>query len=191
MDQIRRLREEKGMSQAKLAVLADMNPATLWRYETGQRSPNVDQLERLAGVLEIEVSDFFPKAQSPLSLEERTTSVFEDAIAIAAGKWLEDLDELEQKISAEPADKTLFERSEALSYSIVGRELLRGLLPHALLDENVSREDVEKAADEADRMPKDQREGVGRLVHLLLRVSNKAHNVWEIGKEEREHSDAS
>ena len=107
MEQITTLREQKGLSRAKLAVLADMNPVTLWRYETGQRSPTVDQLERLAEVLEIEVSDFFPKDQSPLPLEDRPGSAyyFADAISTVAGKWLDDLDEMDPpRLVAESQD---------------------------------------------------------------------------------------
>ena len=58
-EQIKRVREQKNMSQPKLAVLADMNPVTLWRYETGKQSPRVEALERLAKVLEIDVRGFF------------------------------------------------------------------------------------------------------------------------------------
>lgn len=73
MERLKILRETKGLSQAQLAVMADMNPTTLWRYETGQRSPTVEQLERLAEVLEVEVNDFFPKARAPLPLDPMMT----------------------------------------------------------------------------------------------------------------------
>lgn len=69
MEQLKALRERKRLSQVKLAQRADMNPATVWRIETGQRSPTVEQLERLAEALDLEVSDFFPKAQTPLRPE--------------------------------------------------------------------------------------------------------------------------
>ena len=69
MQRLKELREEKELSQVKLAQRADMNPATVYRIETGKRSPTVQQLERLAEALEVEVDEFFPKAQAPLPLE--------------------------------------------------------------------------------------------------------------------------
>lgn len=70
MERIRQLRTKRGLSQAKLAVRADMDPATLNRLEQGKGNPNLRTLERVADALEIEVADLFPKAQAPLPLEE-------------------------------------------------------------------------------------------------------------------------
>src|SRR5215212_9659002 len=64
MERIRQLRKERGLSQAKLAVMADMDPATLNRLERGSGNPNLKTLERVADALGVEVADFFPKAQS-------------------------------------------------------------------------------------------------------------------------------
>src|ERR687898_467968 len=61
MDRIRQLRKERGLSQAKLAVMADMDPATLNRLERGTGNPNLKTLERVAAALEVEVADLFPK----------------------------------------------------------------------------------------------------------------------------------
>jgi transcriptional regulator with XRE-family HTH domain len=49
MERIRQLRKAKGLSQAKLAVMADMDPATLNRLEQGKGNPNIRTLERVAG----------------------------------------------------------------------------------------------------------------------------------------------
>jgi transcriptional regulator with XRE-family HTH domain len=68
------LREEKGLTQVRLAVAADMNPATLNRIEMGRANPNLKTLERLAGALDITVSrlleDDSPKVQASLWPEE-------------------------------------------------------------------------------------------------------------------------
>lgn len=90
------LREKRGLSQAKLAARSDMNPATVWRIETGQRSPTVKQLERLAAAMDLEIADFFPKIQVPLQLEEGKPTagrIVADTMAVTAGKWLEELDD--------------------------------------------------------------------------------------------------
>jgi transcriptional regulator with XRE-family HTH domain len=71
MEELRRLRKERKLSQAKLAALADLDPSTVNQIETGARRPNTRTLEKLAAVLGVEVSDLFPKAQSPLPLEDR------------------------------------------------------------------------------------------------------------------------
>jgi transcriptional regulator with XRE-family HTH domain len=71
MERIRELRGEMGISQVKLAVRADMDPATLNRLEQGKANPNLKTLERLAAAMDIEVADFFPKGGSRSSTEPR------------------------------------------------------------------------------------------------------------------------
>jgi len=66
MDEVRRIRNERGLSQRRLAELAGVNKVTLVHIETGKSSPNVETLEKLAAALEVEVADFFPKPQAPL-----------------------------------------------------------------------------------------------------------------------------
>jgi transcriptional regulator with XRE-family HTH domain len=96
MERIRQLRKERGLSQAKLAVMADMDPATLNRLERGTGNPNLKTLERVAEALGVEVADFFPKAQRRSSPEpsllnsledERRRSRFAEAVALAAERW--------------------------------------------------------------------------------------------------------
>jgi transcriptional regulator with XRE-family HTH domain len=78
MERIRQLRKERGLSQAKLAVMADMDPATLNRLERGTGNPNLKTLERVAEALEVEVADFFPKTQRRSSLEPSLFNGLED-----------------------------------------------------------------------------------------------------------------
>jgi transcriptional regulator with XRE-family HTH domain len=96
MERIRQLRKEQGLSQAKLAVMADMDPATLNRLERGTGNPNLKTLERVAEALGVEVVDFFPKAPRRSSLEptllngledERHLSRFSEAIIAVAARW--------------------------------------------------------------------------------------------------------
>jgi transcriptional regulator with XRE-family HTH domain len=68
MHRIRELREEKGLTQVRLAVSADMNPATLNRIEMGKANPNLKTLERLADALGITVSRLL-EDDSPKGLE--------------------------------------------------------------------------------------------------------------------------
>jgi len=62
MERIRQLRKEQGLSQAKLAVMADMDPATLNRLEQGKGNPNLKTLERVATALDVEVAELLGKA---------------------------------------------------------------------------------------------------------------------------------
>ena len=85
MERIRQLRKQRGLSQAKLAVMADMDPATLNRLERGTGNPNLKTLERVADALEVEVADLFPKVPGRSSpepslfngLEEERREAFE------------------------------------------------------------------------------------------------------------------
>src|SRR5215208_6469423 len=69
MEELKRLRKARGLSQAKLAALADLDPSTVSQIETGARRANTRTLERLAAALGAEVADLFPKAQAPLPFD--------------------------------------------------------------------------------------------------------------------------
>ena len=78
MERIRQLRKERGLSQVKLAVMADMDPATLNRLERGTGNPNLKTLERVADALGVEVADFFPKAPGRSSPQPSLNDALED-----------------------------------------------------------------------------------------------------------------
>jgi len=69
MEELRRIREKRGWSQARLARESGVNRATINTAEQGKRSPGIGTLGRLADALEVGVGDFFPKTQPPLPLE--------------------------------------------------------------------------------------------------------------------------
>ncbi len=64
--EIRRAREARGWSQAKLAGASDMGVSGISQIETGARNPSVTTLSKIAAALGLGVSDLFPKAQAPL-----------------------------------------------------------------------------------------------------------------------------
>jgi transcriptional regulator with XRE-family HTH domain len=74
MDQLKRLRTEKGLSQAKLAALADIDPSTVNQIERGAREASPATLRKLAQALDVSLAELLedaaPKAQAPLPLEE-------------------------------------------------------------------------------------------------------------------------
>src|SRR5829696_7706923 len=83
--EIRRLREEKGWSQAKLAGAADMGVSGISQIETGARNPSAVTLSKIAEALGVGVADLFPKAPAPSpelpfnSLEEKRRDETPDA----------------------------------------------------------------------------------------------------------------
>ncbi len=61
--EIRRAREAKGWSQAKLAGASDMGVSGISQIETGARNPSVVTLSKIADALGVEVTDLFPKGR--------------------------------------------------------------------------------------------------------------------------------
>ena len=64
--EIRRLREGKGWSQAKLAAAADMGVSGISQIETGARNPSAVTLSKIAEALGVGVADLFPLGQPRL-----------------------------------------------------------------------------------------------------------------------------
>ena len=64
MDEVKRLRLEKGWSQNELAYHAKLAPSVISLIETGKRDPNATTLRKLAEALEVEVRDLFPPGQA-------------------------------------------------------------------------------------------------------------------------------
>lgn len=68
--EVKRLREERGWSQAELAVYSESSQPTVNQIESGKRNPSTRTLEKLAGALKVEVADLFPKGQASLPFED-------------------------------------------------------------------------------------------------------------------------
>jgi len=83
VDEVRRLRLEKGWSQNELAYHAKLAPSVISLIETGKRDPNATTLRKLAGALEVRIPDLFEesgsgKAQRRSSLEPSLLNGLED-----------------------------------------------------------------------------------------------------------------
>jgi len=68
--EIKRLRNERDWSMARLAVEADMSVSGVSMIENGKRNLTTTTLAKLARAFGVEVADLFPKAQTPLWLPE-------------------------------------------------------------------------------------------------------------------------
>ena len=88
MEQLKRLREERGLSQVKLAARADLNPATVNQIERGARNASPGTLRKLADALGVSLVDLiegnYPKGQAPQpSLEDAARSeALQDALVV-------------------------------------------------------------------------------------------------------------
>jgi transcriptional regulator with XRE-family HTH domain len=79
--EIKRLREEKNWSMAKLAVEADMSVSGVSMIENGKRNLTTTTLAKLARALKVEVRDLFPLAQPPLDFDASELTTVEEADA--------------------------------------------------------------------------------------------------------------
>ena len=63
-DILTKQRRAKGLTQAELAELAGMNRSTIGRIENSSFMPSIEQLQSLAGALEIDVTSFFTEQEN-------------------------------------------------------------------------------------------------------------------------------
>ena len=94
--EVRRRREELGLTGAELAARSGLSPGAVSQIENGKRTPGSTTVMKLAQGLGVEVADLFPKkAQAPLFRElpdsaiqeERRLSRFAEAIVAVARRW--------------------------------------------------------------------------------------------------------
>ena len=64
MDEVKRLRLEKGWSQNELAYHAKLAPSVISLIETGKRDPNATTLRKLAEALEVRIPELFEESDS-------------------------------------------------------------------------------------------------------------------------------
>jgi transcriptional regulator with XRE-family HTH domain len=68
-ENVRRRREELGLTGVQLAERAGMAPSAISQIETGRRSPSSTSVIKLADALGVEAGELFPKGQLPLPLD--------------------------------------------------------------------------------------------------------------------------
>ncbi len=103
MEEVRRLRLEKGWNQNELAFHADLAPSVISLVETGRREPNAATLRKLANALGVEIPDLFrrpeaPKVEAPHSPEPEKASEEERRYLRALfGSWAHHIDDQNAK----------------------------------------------------------------------------------------------
>lgn len=56
---IRQIREDRGISQEKLAELADLHRAYIGQIERGEKNIGIRNLEKIAKALKVKIKEFF------------------------------------------------------------------------------------------------------------------------------------
>lgn len=84
-DSIKKIREEKGLSQEELARKLDVAQSTIGMWESGKRTPKLDELNRLARVLSITVNRLIGQSK------ERKVELIKNEIYVD-GEKVSDLD---------------------------------------------------------------------------------------------------
>jgi transcriptional regulator with XRE-family HTH domain len=77
-EEVRRRREQLGLTGAQLAAKAGMAPSAVSQIETGKRTPSSASVMKLAAALSVEVGELYPKGARQLSLEAIPTFSRED-----------------------------------------------------------------------------------------------------------------
>src|SRR3954462_12593833 len=65
MERLKRLRAEKGLSQARLAARAELDPSTVNQIERGAREASPATLRKLADALGVSLADLLEEPTSP------------------------------------------------------------------------------------------------------------------------------
>lgn len=69
-EKIRVLRKEKGLTQKQLAEKCYLNPKTIFNIEKNINNPKIDDLQRIATALKVDISYFQDQKKLYLSEEE-------------------------------------------------------------------------------------------------------------------------
>lgn len=90
---VRALRERRGLSMRALAELCELSPNAISLIERGITSPNVSTLHRLAGALQVHITEFFESRQDSTRLVlsragERPASAHEQTLLESLGSGL-------------------------------------------------------------------------------------------------------
>lgn len=73
-ERLRRVREERGLSQAQLADRTKLQPSAISHFETGRRAPSFDNLRVLADALNVSTDELLgrqPKVQNAGPVADR------------------------------------------------------------------------------------------------------------------------
>ena len=99
-DRLRRLREEKRLSQAELAERTGFQPSAISHFESGRRAPSFDNLKKLADALAVTIDFLLGRETVPTTAGPVAEKLFRNFEQMTA----EDQDDL-AKFAAMLAEK--------------------------------------------------------------------------------------
>lgn len=72
---LRRLLNEKGMTQRSFANKVGISEQTISRYINGDRLPDYDNIDLMANVLQVSVNELFKKNDEPIEIPDYKTVI--------------------------------------------------------------------------------------------------------------------
>src|SRR5438445_13452744 len=100
-EKLRKIREDKGLSQAELANKAGFQPSAISHFESDRRSPSFDNLKKLADALSVTIDYLLGRETVPASAGPVAEKLFRNFGQMSA----EDQDDL-AKFAALLAEKS-------------------------------------------------------------------------------------
>jgi transcriptional regulator with XRE-family HTH domain len=163
MEELRRMREQLGWTQQRLANESGVDRATISQVEGGRRSPSIATLESLAEAMGTEVADFFPKVQAPLFMHEQVAEPRRpEAIINELREW--------RQTAAHVQEWARVDRTELLDTEELPRGWQRGVFGARAVHDNVGRLSTE--AEEAFGLDKDMPRELSEAVEEAKSAAN-------------------
>jgi Zn-dependent peptidase ImmA (M78 family)/transcriptional regulator with XRE-family HTH domain len=107
---LRRLRDEHGLSQAEVAERAGISRVAYRSIETGAATPRASTLSRLADVLGVKIADLMVEVRPLRAVRFREKKMnSREQLLVRVARWIEDYTELEKLL----ADRVRFRFSKA------------------------------------------------------------------------------
>ena len=69
-EQLKKLREDKGLSQTDFAKIIGLTRSAISMYELGKREPNLDTLEKFANFFNVSIDELIDKKNKPIKGKE-------------------------------------------------------------------------------------------------------------------------
>ena len=191
--EIKRLREEREWSMAKLAVEADMSVSGVSMIENGKRNLTTTTLAKLATALGVEIRDLFPLEQAPLpdfEVERRhatppagyeALAAWDDYLGLTLTRWEKLRRQFQDLANREPEEER--DADDLLRALVDCHEFFRAVdrLHVAVGGFDVPRfgEGTDVESRELVWMVRERAERLGRIAKLFLEYSERLTKAME------------
>lgn len=131
-DRIRRIRTEKGMSQAELGAIIGLNADRIQKYENGARKPKAEMLKQIAGALGV----------STLALTDPNTTSYIGAMFA----FFELEEKFNMKVATGPEDK-----APTITLSVSFKDRMYEYMKEWLEEYNMTQSQLEMASSDEEK----------------------------------------